>query len=89
MEVAERGEERGSIEEGGQDRDEDEVRRQLELRDPGDEAEPEPADDEQDRVRDARPLGRDQQERDDSEDGQEREAVFGRESHSAATRTLD
>jgi hypothetical protein len=41
--VAEGGEERGSVEERRKDRNEDEVRRKLELRDPRDEPEPETA----------------------------------------------
>ena len=49
--VAEPGEERGRVEERRQDRDEDEIRRQLQVRQPGHEAEQQAADDEQDRDR--------------------------------------
>ena len=53
--VAERGEERRPVEERRQHADEHEVGRQLELGHPRDEAEREPAEHEQDRVRDPHP----------------------------------
>ncbi len=50
--ILERGEEGGAVEERRQDADEDEVGRQVDLRQAGREAECEPAEDEQDRIRD-------------------------------------
>jgi hypothetical protein len=88
-EVSKRGEEGGSVEERWQHRDEDEIGRQLDVRDSRDEPEPDAADHEQNRIRNTRPLRRDEQQRDGDENGDEREAFFGREGHSTATRTLD
>ncbi len=59
-EVAQRGEERGPVEERRQHADEDEVGRQVDLGQPGHEPEREAAEHEQDRVRD--PQLRDQRE---------------------------
>ena len=50
--VAQRGEERGAVEQQRQDADEDEVGRQVDLGQTGDEAERQPAEHEQDRIRD-------------------------------------
>jgi hypothetical protein len=80
-EVAERREERGTVEERWEDRDEDEVRRELNVGYARDEPEPEPADDEQDRVRDVRPLRRDEEQRDGRDDGEKGEAVFDGKRH--------
>ena len=60
-ELPQRGEEGRAVQERRQDGDEDEVRRQLDRRDPGHEPEREPTDHEQDRVRDADSLGDDDQ----------------------------
>ena len=52
-ELAQRGVEGGRVEQRRQERDEDEIRRQLDVRHPREQADDEPADDEQDRIRHA------------------------------------
>ena len=83
-ELAQRGEEGRAIEERRQDGDEDEIRGKLDLGDPRDEAEGEPSEHEEDRVRDPHPLGDDDQCSRRGEEDEEDEAVFGGE-HRAGT----
>ena len=65
-----------AVEERRQDGDEHEVGRQLDLRNPGYEPEREPAEDEQDRVRNPHRLSGDEQPGAGDEEGEENEAVL-------------
>ena len=79
--VAERGEERRRVEERRQDRDEHDLRLQLDVRDARHEAEREPAEHEQDRVRHAQPRRKREQRRAGGEECEEEQRVVSRERH--------
>ena len=86
-ELAEGREEGRAVEERRQDGDENEIRGKLDLGDPRDETEGEPAEHEEDRVRGPHPLGDDDQRSRRGEEDEEDEAVFGGE-HLARRRPM-
>jgi hypothetical protein len=79
--VAERGEERRSVEEWRQNCDQHEIRWKLDLWDAGHEAQAQASDHEQDRVGDPHQLGDDQEQRDRDQDCGENETLVGRKRH--------
>ncbi len=73
-EIAERGEERGPVEERRQDAEEDELRLELEVGHARHEPDREPADDEQDRIRDPHGGGKREERRDDDQEAERDES---------------
>ncbi len=70
-EAPDRCEERGDVDDGREHEQEDRVRRDLDARDAGDRAEPEPADQEEHRVRGSEASGYCHEGRDRDEEGEE------------------
>ena len=83
--LAQRGEEGGGVEQRRQDDDEHDVGVELHVGDAGDEAQRRAADHEQDRIRDLRVVGDDEQDRDGAQHREEHEVQVGLRDH-AVTR---
>ena len=81
--LAQRAEEGRAVQQRGEDCDEDDVRRQLDPRHAGDEAERKAAEDERDRIGDSNQLGQRQERGSRCQEADEDEAVGRREVHCA------
>ena len=87
--VAERGEEGGAVEERRQHAEEDELRLELDVRHSRDDADRQPAEHEQDRIRDAQSRGDREHRRDRAEQPERDDAILQIEVHGSSCRTCE